>query len=1141
MRKGLSEFFPRVCLLSIIALLLSPSLHAQSSRCTITGTIVDPSQAAIPGANVKAINLATAVPYSSTTNNVGNFVIAELPEGRYKVSVEKAGFKTSITNVELAIGQTLTLNISLRIGATTQNVKVVATATGIQTSTSDITTDVNRRMVADLPLAVSGNIRDPESFIFLAPGVTGNTANTQIEGSQSRSKRVLLDGFDATGQESGGILFSYPSDEAISEFRLLGANFNAEYGWTGGGFEIFTTKSGTDQYHGSLFEYMRNTDLDARGFYSPVTPVTHQNEFGVDFGGPVRIPKIYNGTHRTFFHFVYDGFRYSSAAANTLISVPPLAFRNGDFSSLVNATGQPVTIYDPSTTTTVNGVATRSPFANNQVPASDFSAVSKNIIPLLPLPTNSNLLDNYQAVGRTIANADQIDFKVDQIFSDRNHLGVFYYENWHPVTNPAEIAGPASAAYVNGYTSVWLRANEDFIISPTKLNHLGIAYTREHQYWNSLNAGLGWPEKLGLTGVTTGYGNAFPYASFSDGYYPLGNTGYPKTVGLQVNETYQASDSFSWVKGKHIIKFGAQWRWALTNGADFFGGQGLFHFSSLETGLPGSSAVTGNSFASFLLGDVDSATRNVLSYVPSNRYTDWGFYFQDDWKATRRLTVNYGLRYDVMRPRHEGHDNLSMFSPWVPNPGAGGLPGAILFLGNGPGRSGLTSFADTFYKNFAPRLGLAYALNKKTVIHAGYGIYYGLGNAVTDLRASQSYNFGFSASPTYASTNAGVTPAFNWDSGFPTNFAAPPLISPTVANGSNVVTMYRGDGRPPYFQNWTLDVQRSIGSNLLLDVAYVGVTGMRLGTGLINLNQVNPSYLSLGSLLTLPVTSPQAQAAGIAIPYAGFTGSVAQALRPYPQYLGIQDNANPNGFSTYNSLQVKVQKRFSHGLTAIASYTWAKSLSNGSIAAGGGPAGEDFYNRRIEKAVSENDVPQTLSLSYVYELPFGPGKRFLRTGVVSKVLGGWTFSGIQRYSAGTPIVLSATNTLPIFNGTQRPNLVSGVPLVNNLSNFDPNNPQHDHYINTAAFTVPASYTFGTAARSYTGLRNPKFLDEDFALMRRINLSERFSLTFRGEFFNVFNRVQFGSPGSNVSASNFGLISSQANTPRQGQVSLRLDF
>ena len=347
-----------------MALWLAPCLVAQSNRSTISGTITDSSKAAVPGATVKAVNQATLVPYTSTTNGLGNYAIPELPEGQYRVTVEKQGFKTaSLTNVELLVSQTLTLNLSLEVGEVNQSVNVEGTTANVETTTSENATTVSQQMVQDLPLSVSGNMRNPEQFMFLTPGVTGTTSNTQIEGSQSRSKEVLFDGIGTTSPESGGILFTYPSVEAVSEFQLLGSNFNAEYGRTGGGFEVFSTKSGSNEYHGSAFDYLRNNVFDARGFFSTIAPVNRQNEFGAVFGGPLQIPKVYNGRNRTFFHLVYSGFRYRQSASNTLISVPPEAFRTGNFSSLVNSAGKPVVIYDPSTNAVVNGANTRSPFA----------------------------------------------------------------------------------------------------------------------------------------------------------------------------------------------------------------------------------------------------------------------------------------------------------------------------------------------------------------------------------------------------------------------------------------------------------------------------------------------------------------------------------------------------------------------------------------------------------------------------------------------------------------------------------------------------------------------------------------------------------------------------------------------------------
>ena len=607
-----------------------------------------------------------------------------------------------------------------------------------------------------------------------------------------------------------------------------------------------------------------------------------------------------------------------------------------------------------------------------------------------------------------------------------------------------------------------------------------------------------------------------------------------------MNSTLQFGDTVSVFKGNHNMKFGADMRWQQTNGADSAGQQGLFAFSSNETALPTAAgrAGTGNAFASFLMGAVDNASYNGLYVVPGLRYQYKALFAQDDWKVSRKLTLNIGLRWDLFVPRHEHNTNISGFDPSLPNPGAGNLPGAIRFLGNGPGRDNTRqSFADTYYKAFGPRIGFAYQAGAHTVVRGGYGVSYGQGNANAGLRDSQKFIYGFNAAPSYASTDAGVTPAFNWDSGFPTNWPHPPFIDPTVQNGTNVTMVGQGDGRPPYFQNYQISVQQEFAGKTSLEVAYVGVKGTRLGNALMSINQVDPRYLGLGSVLTQSVTSAAAQAAGIKVPYAGFTGSVAQALRPYPQYLGIVNNSNPNGNSTYNSLQVKLTKRLSHGLTMQGAYTWAKSLTDGSVAAGGGPTGQDFYNRRLEKALSPNDVPQILVLAYTYELPFGKGKPLLHQGgIAGMILGGWQLSAIQLYQAGKPVQLTATNSLPIFNSALRPNVISGASMT--LAHPDPlANP----WLDKNAFSVPATNTFGNAARSYNQLRASNSYNESFGLTRHIKLGEKASLMLRGEFFNAFNRVVFGAPVANVSASNFGRVTSQANSPRQGQVAVRIDF
>jgi hypothetical protein len=884
-----------------------------------------------------------------------------------------------------------------------------------------------------------------------------------------------------------------------------------------------------------VFDYLRNDVFDARGFYARSTPVNRQNEYGAALGGPILIPRLYNGKNRSFFHFVYSGFRYRQGALNTQLSIPPAEFRTGDFSRLNRV------IYDPRTTRSDGaGGFTRDVFPGNRIPQDRFSAVARNIVPLLPAPTNNGLLNNFLSVGAARFDRDQINLKIDHSLSDKSRLSGFLYTGTQTNIEAEQLPIPFTGALNDGRKSYWARITHDYIFSPNLLNHLNAGFTREGQYWRSLNADQDWPSKIGLTGVNTGAGNTFPLVSFTNGYTTWANTNGGKTVGAQVNNVWQASDNVSWIRGSHTFKFGGEGRWMQTNGADFFNSQGRFSFSSLETALPTAAGRTnsGDGFASFLLGEVDNSLMQVLAVVPGNRYKYLATYFQDDWKAARRLTINYGLRYEIYFPRSEKFNNLSSFDPTLPNPAAGNRPGAIAFLGDGPGRSGRTSFADTDYKSFGPRLGLAYSINDKTVVRTGYGVYYAPGNATAGLRSSQAFGFGFNASPSPASTDTGITPAFNWDNGFPQNFPRPPLIDPSVANGTNVNMIARDDGRPPYFQNWTFSIQRELPARHLLEVAYVGTKGTRLGNNLARLNELDPVYLQLSSLLSRPIDSAEARAANIPVPYPGFRGSVAQALRPFPQYLDISQRSNPNGNSTYHALQMQTEKRLSQGLTYLLSYTWAKTISDGDVQAGGGPGGQTFYNRRLEKAISTNDVPHVAAISYLYELPFGPGRKWLSNGAGAKIAGGWTIAGIHQYQSGRPIALSVQNTLPLFNGTLRPDAIAGFPRRNPTDNFDPN---RDLYINPAAFAVPAPLTFGTAARAYTDLRTFAYYNESLGVIKRTTIAERFTLTFRAEFFNVLNRVVFAPPAANRTNSDFGRVSGQGNTPRQGQLALKFEF
>ena len=1153
--------------LSLVLLLGLFPLAAQTVLGTITGRVYDPTGSSVPDATITATNTGTNVAYRGITNESGNYVIQQLPVGNYDVAVEAKGFHRNIRKaVPLNVAQTVTLDVTLEVGAVEQAVEVTADVSTIQTSTSDLGTIINRNKLVDLPLFVSGGVRNLEQFIFLAPGVTGDTGNTQISGSPNRAKEVLVDGIASTGVESGGVIpgATRPSVETIAEFKLLRAGFNAEYGRTGGGVQIFVTRSGTNDLHGSVFDYLRNEKLDARGFFQGTRPINKQNEFGAVLGGPVVIPKLYNGRNKTFFFAVYGGFRFRQGAPNSLQSLIPEDFRSGDFSALLDpvrsnnrlagtplrdaqnnlvldALGREIlvgAIYDPATTRQVGGRFVRDAFLGNRIPANRISSVTRNVVGQLPATINSGLFNNFISVGRGATDENQGNLKIDHLFSDRNRMSVYFYRDILEAQDPVLIPGPASPNRATSSRNIWGRVTHDFVFTPSLLSHLTLGYTRFVTTIESYSVGQDWPNRLGLQGVGTGPDSYFPCIDFiASGYRSLGDQNCNGRV-KQTNNNIQLLESVSWTRGAHSFKFGGDYRWLETNAIDNYRSGGVFQFNALETALPNITQ-TGSALASFLLGTVDRGQQAVYGYFPRNRYQYLALYAQDDWKVTSRLTINYGLRYDIYFPRYEKNDSLSNLDPNLPNPAAGGRPGALEFLGDGPGRTGRKSFADTYWKNFAPRLGFAYQLNSKTALRSAYGIYYALGNANAGLRDSIQMSNGWIVNPVFTSQDVGVTPAFNWDQGFPQNFTRPPVIDPSAANGNDLRVVGRNDGRPPYFQNWSFTVEREIVPRVNIELTYLGTKGSRQGSGLVKLNEVDPRYLSLGTLLTQNINSQAARDAGIPIPWAGFNGSVAQALRPFPQYQDIQRRSDPSGSSTYHAFQTQFSVRAWKGLDIQAAYTFAKTISDSDILAGGGPTGQTTYNRRLEKAIATTDVPHVFALAYSYELPWGQGRHWLNEkGVLDAVLGGWTVTGIHQYSTGTPLVLSVNNGLPLFNAVLRPDVVAGAQRKNNVENFDP---ARDFWINPAVFQVPGAFRFGTAARSYTDLRNANNLTENFGLLKRFALTEGVHLQFRAEFFNALNRVVFGGIQTNRSNANFGRVTSQANNPRQGQLALRLDF
>lgn len=1042
----------------------------------------------------------------------------------------------------VSVATTTSLDLELTVGQTSEAITVTAETPLVQRDSSELSTGVAPQTYMDLPInaslgqSASGG-RSAAAFIFLAPGVVGTASfgGAYVNGTPRFSRDIQVDGLSLTTTEVGGDerQLSY-APEAIQEFSITGTGYPAEFGNTGGAVERYTVRSGTNRYHGNLYEFLRNDKLDARGFFNKTRSVNRQNEFGGSLGGPVTIPKLYSGRDKTFFFFNANLFRFVAGPANSLGSVPTEAFRRGDLSAW------PLKIYDPATTRPDDaGGFTRDPFPGNVIPPSRLSPVTQKILSYVPAPNLPGVTNNYLSSFRNQVSRESYTTRIDHSLTDNQRLSLSY--NFGAVSDNGSCCGfvlPNPLEYVrygvrnpvnhNG------RVSWDWSIRPTMLNHFAVGITRQDQLARAPEDGQNWGDKLGIGGLPNG---AFPTLNFNP---------YTSVANLQgllatISTSYLFADSFTVIHGRHTIKTGFDFRKLQNN---FYTGSytGTFTFSPNETALPtpAGRATSGDAFASMLLGLVDTGSITYSTIVRGLRVPYFAAYVQDDIKVSRSLTVNLGLRWDLDPPFREVNNFFSIMDPSVPNPGAGGRPGALIFAGTGPGRIGREHLVNRIdYKNFGPRLGFAWSVTPRIVLRSAYGISYyptgALGGGNTKPVA-----LGFEANPTYSSQDLGLTPGLVWDRGFPTDWRKPPFIDPAFGLNSNVSAYGPLAYKASYTQAWNFGIQYELGRGWLLDTSYVGNKGTRFPFG-ANPNQVDPKYLSLGDLLVHSINDPAVTAQGFTAPYPGFSGTLAQALRPFPQYKMVSLGSTAlDGFTTYHSLQIKTQKRLASGLFFLATYVWSKTLSNVNATTGGGVTARDYYNRSLEKALATYDVPSRLVVAFTYELPFGPNKTLKNwRGVAGKLVGGWQLNGVCTYQSGTPITISAANTLPLFNSRNLPNAVPGVNPLLPLDHFDP---AKNLAFNINAFSIPAPYTFGNASPVLPNARTFPTYNENLGLIKRTWFGEQWNLEFRFELFNSFNRVVFGPPASNVSDPvNFGKVTSQANSPRQGQFALKLNF
>jgi carboxypeptidase family protein len=1203
--QGFANRVP-TCLVLLIALfLLSPLANSQENQGSIAGNVVDPSGAVVVGAKLTAKGESTGSVYQTVSSSAGSYRFPNVNIGTYDITVSATGFKTTtLTGVLVQVATTSALDVKLATGAVSESIVVNAEAPTVQSESSDIGTVVGTKQILDLPLALGSTVqamRSPEAFVYLTPGAVGpgsdsgngGTFESKISGGQNYGTEVLLDGASMTRSENGSSFDeTAPSVDALSEFKVITSTLPAEFGMTTGGVESFNTKGGTNNYHGEVYEIFRNEDLDANTWgnnfalsqgqpYATFrTPLDKQNDYGGTFGGPFRIPHLYNGKDKTFFFFSWEQYRQSVGGTQTS-TVPTAAELGGDFTATLDEAnvlgtnpcdGTPIyqgEIFDPATTQTVGGVECRTAFMNepgstgNKVPSTRFSQVGQNLLSYYPAPQTSGLAGNY-TYGYSYPILDTtMTFRIDQNISSKSKAYFTYSSRNNVRTSTVPEWGNAAGGGRNQFFGThYIRFGYDYTITPTMLNHLNLGYNRT----NSKNVGAGvefgggadWDAKLGITGAS---GPMFP--GINPGETPIAGFG-DNVDGDTIDNGFRFADTLTWIHGKHDFKFGYEQWYQQFNPLNFQNTSGSFNFGRGETaGTAEFSNLSGNGIASMLLGAVDNA--NVTAYASQPRWLRSYFagFIEDNIKVTPTLTLNLGFRYDVDEPEREAHGNTSNISLTEPNPGAGNLPGVLIFAGKGAGRNGNVDqrWANIWKKDFGPRIGLAWApemFHNKMVFRGGYGIIYG------NLQYADFGGFnrtGFQANPSFNSVN-GFDPALQIDSGLPA-YPAPPSLDPTQLNFTGPQYTDPSYGRPPMSQNWSVEVQRELLPDMILDVAYVGQHSQDLRSNYDAVNTLNPKYFSMGTSLLTPIGAQTA----VAPPYAGFpTGAiVAQAILPFPQYYGFNTDGQLEnlGQSTYNALEAQLTRRFRNGLNLMASYTWSKTLTDADSALpyfatlhqGGAP--QNVFDKRGDKAISNQDLPQNFVLSYIYELPFGKNKKFLNSSrLLDRAVGGWSVSGIQRYESGQPIAFGCATGVPAYNDCIREDYIPGAPIFSQAwkgkhGNFVPItadafakgyagipifNPLDTAFgAVTPGFDDPNSaqnlasrgtYAFGTSPRVDGAIRMGAYLSEDFNLLKRTKITEGSDLLFQVNFLNAFNRHVWNRPGD------LGLLdsSSPSNCP-----------
>jgi outer membrane receptor protein involved in Fe transport len=1087
--------------LAVLALISGTLAYGQADTATIVGTVHDSSGAVVPGATITVTATDTGTKTVARTDTSGNFVVTPLRIGNYSVAVEAPGFKTEThSGIVLEVQDRVRVDFTMQVGAVSDTVNVQEAVPVIQTETSALGDVVASQQITDMPL----NGRDYTQLATLTTGVVKITENGggingatsasngnaggafAVNGTRGNLNNFMLDGIDNNSNDNAGNILSTNVD-AIQEFKVQTSGYSAEFGRSGGAVINATVKSGTNAFHGTAFEFLRNSALDARGFFEPPDQPKapfRQNQFGGTLGGPVK-------RNKTFFFVDYQGTRIGTSKTD-ISTVPTPAEIGGNFSALLTGTpaGQ---IFDPQSTTMVNGNVVRTPFAGNIIPASRLDPISSAVAQLYPAPNVPGALaNNYIVNAAGNEQIDQGDGRMDHNITDRQQI--FARFSWSqqnrfqqpPLPGLADGGSYSTGNYIAdtrgaaiGYT---------FAISPTMVNELRIGFNRSHYVDNTPAYGQkyppadlavpGVPNNATVNGLTLFQPNA---------YHTLGEPGYTPTTST--SQEFQYGDTLSIVHGKHSLKMGPQLRWSQFNLFQIGQPRGAFGFTGEFTAdSPTSGDGSGNGLADMLLGLPTSSTISTLTYF-GNRQQTYGGFIQDDYRVSSKLTLNLGVRYDYTTPITEAHNQQSNFDFQT---------GQLVVAGQNGASAGLVTTDKT---DFAPRVGLAWNPFKNTVIRSGYGRFFSYQEIRTGDPLQLAYNLPFFYQPTFISD--GVTPILTVKQGFPPLNPSQAIDAGVTASGSYGAGSHL---HAPVLDEWNFNIQQQLPGQILFEVAYVGSKSTHL-QALLDPNQD-------------PVPGP---------------GDI-QSRRPYPQYGPFTDIVN-RGNSNYSALEIKAEKRLSSGLMFLSAFTYSKSMNDQPEICCNAPWPQNSYNVASERGPSDFDQKFRWVSSFDYQLPVGKGQRYLNSSRMEDlILGGWHLGGIFTMHSGfyfSPLMgydPSNTGSIGLLrtDRTCNGNFPSGQRSINN-------------WFDASCFPLPSTYAFGNSGKN--DLIGPGGVSGDFALRKLFAITEHQALEFRAELFNAFNHPVFAQPDNYITdgPGATGVITSTVLPQREIQFALKLHF